>query len=123
LQRPWPGMGGQRDKPAGIRSRLDTGIVISMVIAGARAGAALGRPARSPFPIDRKIAPRSPRPAPARHLPLTFHGDGGRRPGQTRQKVLRHREKWRVARGAVTNASWDWCRWSSRFPMITLWRS
>jgi hypothetical protein len=31
LQRPWSGMGGHRDNPAGIRSRLDTGICVSIV--------------------------------------------------------------------------------------------
>jgi len=37
-------MGGYRDNPAGIRSRLDTGIGVSMVIADARADTALGQP-------------------------------------------------------------------------------
>ena len=36
-------MGGHRDNPAGIRSRLDTGIGVSMVIADARADTALGQ--------------------------------------------------------------------------------
>jgi hypothetical protein len=36
-------MGGHRDNPEGIRSRLDTGIGVSMVIADARADTTLGQ--------------------------------------------------------------------------------